>query len=104
LALLACHQPDANLWRITKGFPETDYKGNLVNIDEVWRSIARYAMKVARLVDCEKRYKEAKEPTKPDDEPSSEDKNDEAVSSEAQAEADPTALAADEATSSPPAN
>jgi hypothetical protein len=58
-------------------------------------------MKVARLVDCDRRYKEADEPTKPEDEPLSEDE--EVTISEAQVEADPTISPAHEATSSPPA-
>jgi hypothetical protein len=35
LALIAGHHPDANLWQITKGFPETDVDGNLVDHDQV---------------------------------------------------------------------
>jgi hypothetical protein len=99
LTLLACHQPDANLWRITKGFPKTDCEGNLVDRTEAWRVVSGYATKVARLVDCDRRYKEADEPTKLEDEPSSEDE--EAAISEGQAEADPAASPAPEAASLP---
>jgi hypothetical protein len=73
LALVASQQPDANLWRITRGFPETDINGNLVDHDKIWYSIGGYATQVVELVDFSWKYKACEMPPKPEGERSSDE-------------------------------
>jgi hypothetical protein len=73
LALLTAHQPAANLWRVTKGFSEFDCDGNPADHDNAWKSVARYAYKVARLMETDKNFKELGDPKKPEGELSNEE-------------------------------
>jgi hypothetical protein len=49
--MLLAHEPEINLWRITKGFPEFDCNGNPVDAEAAWKAVKHHACKVARNVD-----------------------------------------------------
>jgi hypothetical protein len=72
LALLAEHQPNANLWRITCAFPEIGINDNPVDQKEVWKAVGGYANRVAGLVDLSREYKAQALLPKLEGEPSSE--------------------------------
>jgi hypothetical protein len=91
LALVVAHEPEANLWQITKGFPEFDIEGNPADARAAWKAAATYTCKVARLADTNVFMKDLGDPTKPKGEPSSEDEAD-----------DSEAMDEDEATNDPP--
>jgi hypothetical protein len=102
LALVASHNPEVNMWRTTKGFPEFDAAGNAFNYQEPWKEVAGYACKVARLVKTDRKYPLVADPEKPDSEPSSDkdecEDTEKTISGEAALHGDDTA----DATSAPP--
>jgi hypothetical protein len=77
LALVSNYDPEVNLWQVTKGFLELDAAGNPFNRNEVWKAVAGYACKVARLVKTDKRYPLVDDPEKPEGEPSSDEEEEE---------------------------
>jgi hypothetical protein len=105
LALLVAHEPEANLWRITKGFPEFDCDGNPADANQAWRVVAKHACKVARIVNTDQFLKELGDPKKPEGEPSDEEELEqdaEATVSDTPSNDALSSGQADEATSTPP--
>jgi hypothetical protein len=72
LALLAGHQPDANLQTITRAFQRWILAKNPVDKATVWKSVCGYTNHVAKMVNLKRLYKVVPMPPRPEGEPSSE--------------------------------